>query len=133
MRTNENKSMYLNELLFSEKLIVRRSKIHRWGVFASQPIKKYEILEEFPYFKVLTDHISNFKGCIEYSYVFDDKFSIIGMGFCGLYNHSSDPNVHFEIDRVNEIMRHYAITDINVGDELTLDYGEENASYFNLE
>jgi SET domain-containing protein len=125
--------MYLNELLFSEKLIVRRSKIHRWGVFARQPISKYEILEESPYFKVSTEEINSIKGCTEYSYVFDDKFSIIGMGFCGLYNHNSNPNVDFEIDKVNEVMRHYAITDINVGDELTLDYGEENASHFNVE
>jgi SET domain-containing protein len=133
METNSNRSIYLNELLFSEKLLVKRSKIHRWGVFARLPIKKYEILEEFPYFKVLTDEMNNIKGFTEYSYSFDDKFSIIGMGFCGLYNHSFKPNVHFEIDRVNEVMRHYAITDIDVGDELTLDYGEENASYFNLE
>lgn len=133
MRKNLSRSMYLDELLFSEKLIVKRSKIHRWGVFARQPIKKYEILEEFPYFKLLTSDINNIKGCIEYSYVFDDKFSIIGMGFCGLYNHSSNPNVHFEIDKVNEVMRHYAIADIDIDDELTLDYGDENAAYFNLE
>lgn len=133
MRTNENKSIYLNELLFSEKLIVKRSKIHRWGVFARQPIKKYEVLEEFPYFKVLTDEINNIKGCVEYSYTLDDKFNVIGMGFCGLYNHSFDANVDFEIDKVNEVMRHYAISDINIDEELTINYGEENASYFNLE
>lgn len=134
MRTNSDsyRLMHLNDLLFSEKLIVKRSKIHRWGVFARQPIKKYEILEEFPYFKVLTEELNNVKGCVEYSYVFDDKFSIIGMGFCGLYNHSSSPNVDFEIDKVNEVMRHYAIADINVGDELTLNYGEENALHFNV-
>lgn len=132
MRTNSNslKSMYLGELLFSEKLIVKRSKIHRWGVFARQPIKKYEILEEFPYFKVPVEELNNIPSCLNYSYVLDDQFSIIGMGFCGLYNHSFSPNVEYEIDKVNEVMRHYAITDINIDEELTLDYGEENASFF---
>ena len=55
---------------------------------------------------------------------------IIGMGNCGLYNHSIDPNVEFEIDRINEIMRHYSIRDIDAGEELTLNYGEENAKNF---
>lgn len=130
-RSSSSRSLYLNDLLFSNKLIVKRSKIHRWGVFAREPIKKYEILEEFPYFKVPKSEITNTQACLDYSYPFDDDFHIIGMGFCGLYNHSSNSNIEYEIDKVNEIMRHYAISDINIGDELTLDYGEENVSHFN--
>ena len=133
MKTSLNSSrlMYLDELLFSEKLLVKRSEIHRWGVFAREPIKKYEVLEEFPYFKVPIEEINNAPSCINYSYSFnfDHGFNIIGMGFCGLYNHSFNANVEYEIDRVNELMRHYAISDIDVGEELTLNYGEENGSF----
>lgn len=130
---NSSRLMYLDELLFSEKLIVKRSKIHRWGVFAREPIKKYEILEEFPYFKIPAEELNSVSSCINYSYALNTDFAIIGMGFCGLYNHSSDANVEYEIDKVNEVMRHYAIADIEAGEELTLDYGVENASCFNEE
>jgi SET domain-containing protein len=130
VRQNSSRLLHLDELLSSEKLVVRRSEIHRWGVFAREPIKKYEILEEFPYFKVPIDELNNSNSCMNYSYALDKNFSIIGMGFCGLYNHSFEPNVDYEIDKVNEVMRHYAICDIDVDEELTLDYGEENASCF---
>ena len=60
----------------------------------------------------------------------DDERSIIGLGFCGLYNHSFDPNVEYEIDKINEVMRHYAIKDIDPDEELTLNYGEENVKDF---
>lgn len=130
---NSSKLMYLDELLFSEKLIVKRSKIHRWGVFAREPIKKYEILEEFPYFKIPAEELTNGSSCTRYSYALNNEFAIIGMGFCGLYNHSSDANVEYEIDKVNEVMRHYAIADIEVGEELTLNYGVDDASWFNEE
>jgi uncharacterized protein len=123
------RSMYKNYLLFPEKIIVKRSKIHRWGVFARQKIKKYEIIEESPYFFVPSSEIKLTPSCIPYSYEFNEDF-IIGMGFSGLYNHSFDPNVEYEVDKVNEIMRHYAIKDIAIDEELTLNYGEENVKDF---
>jgi SET domain-containing protein len=132
MRTGleSSRSLYLDNLLFANKLIIKRSEIHRWGVFAREPIKKYEIIEEFPYFKVPMDEITNTQICLDYSYKFDDDYHVIGMGFCGMYNHSFNPNVEYEIDKVNEVMRHYAIHDINIDNELTLNYGEENVSHF---
>jgi len=132
MRTGleSSRSLYLDNLLFANKLIIKRSEIHRWGVFAREPIKKYEIIEEFPYFKVPMDEIISTQICLDYSYKFDDDYHVIGMGFCGMYNHSFNPNVEYEIDKVNEVMRHYAIHDINIDDELTLNYGEENVSHF---
>jgi SET domain-containing protein len=122
--------MYLNNLFSSEKLIVKRSNIHRWGVFAKKPIKKYEILEEFPYFEIPVSESNNCPSCIPYTYTLNRETNIIGMGFCGLYNHSFSPNVNYEIDLVNQVMRHYAIKNIHINEELTLDYGEENAKGF---
>jgi SET domain-containing protein len=127
MRINPNlpKSMYLDELLFSDKLIIKRSDIHRWGVFAREKIEKYEILEESPYFKVPIEEIKCSAICENYSYYHCSDYHIIGMGFAGLYNHSRDKsNVNYEVDCVNEVMRHYAVCDIDVGEELTLNYGE---------
>lgn len=123
------RSLYKDYLLFANKVIVKRSKIHRWGVFAREEIKKYEIIEEFPYFFIPSNEIQLSPSCLTYSYDLHGD-SIIGMGHCGLYNHSLEPNVDYEIDKVNEVMRHYAIKDILVGEELTINYGEENAKNF---
>jgi hypothetical protein len=47
----------LEELYKNPKICVRRSKIHRWGVFAIEDIKEREILEEAPYFVLTKEDI----------------------------------------------------------------------------
>ena len=117
-------------LHISDKICIKKSPIHRWGVFSKKNISKNEILEESPYFLIPIDEIDQAKTCLQYSYPFNEDFKIIGMGYCCLYNHSLSPNVDYQVDSTNEIMRHYAIRDIEVGEELTLDYGEENSKGF---
>jgi len=123
------RSMYKDSLLISEKVAVKRSKIHRWGVFAIEKIEKHEIIEEFPYFFVFPEEMNNTQSIIQYSYEFEGGY-VIGMGHCGLYNHNVDSNIDYQVDKLNEIMIHYATRDIDVGEELTLNYGLENANFF---
>jgi SET domain-containing protein len=122
--------MMRESLYHSPKLVVRRSAIHRWGVFALAPIEAYELLEEAPYFVAPREELAALPSCNAYSYDLSDDELIIGMGFAGLYNHSTQPNVEFEIDKVNQAMRHYAVRRVEAGEELTLDYGEDNAAAF---
>ena len=117
-------------LHISNKICIKKSPIHRWGVFSKGKINKHEILEESPYFLIPVEEINEAKTCLQYSYSFDENFKIIGMGYCCLYNHSNSPNVDYQIDSKNEIMRHYATRDIDEGEELTLNYGEENSKGF---
>lgn len=124
------RSLYKVNLYNSNKLYIKRSSIHRWGVFAKSPIKKYELIEESPYFIVPYKNIKKIPSCFAYSYFLNNDSTIIGMGYAGLYNHSFNANIDYEIDKINEIMKHYAIMDIDSGEELTLNYGEENAKYF---
>lgn len=124
-----SRSIFKSDLLFSEKILVKRSDIHRWGVFAKNEIKKYEVIEEFPYFSVTSTEMDKTTSIVDYSYRFNDGY-IIGMGCCGLYNHSFTPNLAYCVDDANEIMIHYAIRDIYPGEELTLNYGEENVKHF---
>ena len=123
-------SMLRERLIRSSKLIIKRSPIHRWGVFAVEPIKQYEILEEAPYFHAEASSIRSVERCYDYSYWLDDDRLLIGMGLSGLYNHAAPANTAYEVDKVNEVMRHYAVVDIAAGEELTLDYGSENAEKF---
>lgn len=112
------------------KLAVRRSPLHGWGVFATARIAAYELLEESPYFVVPKRELRKTPACETYSYYLQDDASLIGLGLAGLYNHSATPNASHEIDQINKLMRHYALRDIAPGEELTIDYGQENASHF---
>jgi len=129
--SKNSRSVYKDSLLFSEKVLVKRSKIHRWGIFAREKIKKYEIIEESPYFFIHYDEMDNSSSVLPYTYPYDySNGYIVGMGYCGLYNHDFDSNVEYYVDGANEIMVHYASRDIEIGEELTLNYGEENAKHF---
>ena len=120
-------TMLRPEPYHASKLAVRRSPLHRWGVFATAPIAAHEVLEEVPYYCVPKAEL---QASEPYSYYLDDETSIFGSGMAALYNHSFTPNADHEIDRVNELMRHYALRDIAPGEEITINYGEENAANF---
>jgi uncharacterized protein len=123
-------TMLRPEPYHATKLAVRRSPLHRWGVFATAPIAKHEVLEEAPYACVPKKQLAKAPACETYSYYLDDATSILGFGLAPLYNHHDTPNASHEIDQVNELMRHYALRDIAAGEEITLNYGAENAKHF---
>lgn len=119
----------LEELYKNPKICIRRSKIHRWGVFAVEEIKEREILEEAPYFVLTKEEIDKVPTCGIYSYWLEDTKSLVGMGFASLYNHSFEANVDYQIDKISEVIRHYAKRDIAKGEELLLNYGSENGFF----
>lgn len=126
------KNLYIYEPCRGVSLTVRRSPVHRWGVFATKDIAQYEVLEEAPYFAVPTKQVQLVPECDRYTYWLSDDELLLGMGYAGLYNHSSSPNAEYQVDYVNELIRHYAIKDIKEGEEITIDYGEHNVKSFNL-
>lgn len=123
-------TMLRPEPYHATKLAVRRSPLHRWGVFATAPIAKHEVLEEAPYACVPKKQLAKAPACETYSYYLSDATSILGFGLAPLYNHHDTPNASHEIDQVNELMRHYALRDIAAGEEITINYGAENAKHF---
>lgn len=123
-------SMLKQNLYRSPKLAVRRSPVHRWGVFAVEPIAAHELLEESPFFYISKKELKKTPACEPYTYYFDENWSIVGLGLAGLYNHDTTPNTDHQLDKLNEVMRHYATRNIKIGEELTLNYGEENAANF---
>lgn len=119
-----------SKLYRNPKLEVCSSLTHRWGLFAKEKIKCNEILEEAPYFAVPLEEIEAAPSCEVYTYWLEDGSALIGMGYAGLYNHSFKPNATYHVDKVNEIITHYAIRDIEAGEELVINYGVENAAIF---
>ena len=59
------------------------------------------------------------------SYVFQwmpAGYTALALGAGSLYNHATEPNTRFEIDTNEKVIRFYALTDINEGDEITFSY-----------
>jgi SET domain-containing protein len=123
-------SLYKTDLFRGFKICVKRSFLHRWGVFALVDIKQYELLEETPYFLVPKEEANAAPSCSVYTYGFCDENLLIGTGCACLYNHSYEPNAAYELDAVNQSIRHYALKDIEEGSEITINYGEDNAKSF---
>ena len=132
MRSSNNLSLVRNELRKNFNIVIRRSSIHGWGVFASDHIYQYDLLEEAPYFEIPNEQIDAAPECDRYTYWLSDTSMLIGMGYAGLYNHNPNPNVSYEIDYINKLIRHYVTKNVSPGEELTLDYGDDNVKRFNL-
>ena len=117
------------ELYTREGIFIARSEIHRWGVFTEYDIKANDVIQEVPYCTFPQKELKKSNVIVRYSYSSDgvsDQVDdcVIGFGFAPLYNHDSEYfNCAYELDVVNEVMRHYALEDIEAGSELTLDYG----------
>ena len=120
----EKEELYLNPCIY-----VAKSEIHRWGVFTDADIKAFDVIQEAPYCTFPEKELKKSKIIHRYSYGSDgicDQVDecVIGFGFAALYNHDPDYfNCAYELDTVNEVMRHYALEDIPAGSELLLNYG----------
>jgi len=106
-------------IISANKIIVRSSPIHGLGVFAKEPIKEKELIEECPVIFVSEkDKL--------YDYTFGWKIngkSCIPLGYGCIYNHSDKNNATYKPDFDRETMRFRAIKDIEVGEEITTFYG----------
>lgn len=122
-------NLELDELFTRDGIYIARSEIHRWGVFTKKKIKENDVIQEAPYCTFRRKELKKSDIVVRYSYDsegWDDRVDecVIGFGFAPCYNHDHEyANVAYELDTVNEVMRHYALKDIPAGSELLLDYG----------
>jgi len=106
--------------LFQNKIYVKKSRKHGFGVFAGKKIKAGELIEEC-YFvtsrggdKTLEDYYFDAKG----------KDAIM-FGYGCIYNHSEDPNADYYINTTRSVARIKAYRDIKKDEEICIDYGVE--------
>ena len=119
-----------SELYLRPGIYIKKSDVHRWGVFTKEDIKQFDVIQESPYMTFDgTDALDESDVISRYLYGTEGgtlvSEYVIGFGFASLYNHSTEPTVEYELDVVNEVMRHYAVCDIPAGSELFIDYGLE--------
>ena len=107
------------KLYLSNKLEIRKSKLHGWGVFASQNISKDKVIEEsltIPISEQISDDLKR------YRYVFDNK-QYFGLGFAGIYNSSkSKENSNLKRELVDDMIVFTTTKEIKKDEELLLHY-----------
>jgi uncharacterized protein len=106
--------------LFQNKLLVKKSSLHGYGVFAQKTIKKGEKIEECYIIisrggdKTLEDFYFDAKGkCAVFT------------GFGSIYNHAEEPNADYTINIKNRVATIKASKTIRKGEEIFVSYGDE--------
>jgi SET domain-containing protein len=106
------------------------------GVFATQSIAKDTIIELAPLI-VLDDAdtkmVRDSNVLVYYDFSFNDQFSAIAGGFGSFYNHSSSPNVDWEVDQETEEIKYWTTQAVKVGQQLFINYGYDAKEYFIVE
>lgn len=96
------------------------------GVVAIEPIRKGELIEASPVVRLLPD-ASPPKSSPLFDYVFawdEPPFAeAIAFGIVSLVNHATPANATLACDIPGQTLRLLAATDIEAGEEVTIDYG----------
>ena len=95
------------------------------GVFAVDLINKNEIIEIAAFIRLSVRDHDMIKETELISYVFDAGRgeAAVGLGTASLYNHSDNPNVDYDLDRASQTIRIASSRRIEIGEEITIDYG----------
>lgn len=105
----------------NSKLYVKYiDNIKGFGVFANQPIKKDELIEDC-YSLLIHNTSTDYE---PYYFYFKGDSKLLPLGFGCIYNHNDNPNIAWKvIDENNRIIRFFALDDIKMDDELCHNYG----------
>ena len=127
-------SIKWGQLYSNPNVVIARSDVHGYGVFARKDLQEGDLIAQSPYFTLdeedvdLDDDGNGSVSLGRYVHPIDEIEEVegdwlIGLGMASLYNHSRDANIQWDLDHYNEVMVHYATCDIKAGEELFLDYG----------
>lgn len=118
-----------DRLYFNNKIELRKSSIHGWGVFAKDDILPDEILEEVPFLilPINKGEISSLFIDYRFNYPSGDwRYQVLPMGFACYYNHSNSPNAGWYTDDENEIFVFKTNQFIKKDQEILVYYGDVN-------
>lgn len=98
------------------------------GVFATQNIKKGELLHQAPVIAYPNEQHEHIEKTLLADYAFEYGIgrTAILLGYGMLFNHSYTPNATYEINFDNETFDFFAYKDIEAGEEILINYnGDE--------
>jgi uncharacterized protein len=106
--------------LFQNKLVVKKSNKHGYGVFADKKIKKNELIEQC--YMIITR--GGDKGLEDYYFGVKRKYAVF-LGFGCIYNHADKPNADYTLNINNRVATIKAKRDIRKGEEILVSYGDD--------
>lgn len=94
------------------------------GVLAARDLRKGELVEKCPLILIPVGQENALKQTTlgSYHYEWNNHHHALVLGYAGLCNHSYTPNVSFHIDYRNRSLNYRALTRIQQGEELTVNY-----------
>lgn len=110
----------MKKQLFQNKLLVKKSSLHGYGVFADKTFKKGEIIEEC--YIVMSS--GGDRRLEDYYFDVNGRYGIF-TGFGIIYNHSEDPNADYIINAKRKLVTIKAERTIRKGEEIFISYGDK--------
>lgn len=110
----------MKKQLFKNKLVVKKSSLHGYGVFADKKFRKGEIIEEC---YIIISRGGDRK-LVDYYFDVSGKYGIF-TGFGIIYNHSEDPNADYFINAKRKLVTFKATKTIHKGEEIYISYGDK--------
>ena len=118
-----------DRLYFNNKIEMRKSSIHGWGVFAKENIHANEILEEVPFLTLPIPKGEMSSLLIDYRFNYPTgnwRSQVIPLGFACIYNHSNNANAGWYTDEENQIFVFKTNREIQKDEEICTYYGDVN-------
>lgn len=106
--------------LFQNKISIKKSPVHGFGVFADVGIAAGDLIEEC--YAILTSQKDR---ALRDFYFAAGERDCIPAGFAMIYNHSNEPNASYVFDPQYSLVIFRAIKPIKKGDEIFTYYGTE--------
>jgi len=110
----------MKKRLFQNKIYVKKSKLHGYGVFADKNIKKGEKIEEC--YMLLTR--GGDKKLEDFYFDVKGKNAML-TGFGCIYNHSDSPNADYTFNVKKRLFSFKAQKAIRKGEEIFVSYGDD--------
>ncbi len=116
-------------MIISSKNIVKVSLGKGRGVFATENLKKGEVIEVAPIIILQHEELIDTKWNTLFDYYFWlDDFVVLALGFGSMYNHSEEPSAKYKINQKQKTITFTAIKDIKKDEEIFFNYRGSSTS-----
>lgn len=110
----------MKRVLVRNNIVVKKSSMHGYGVFATKMIKKGTVIEEC--YMIVSR--GGDKKLEDFYFDADGRYGLL-TGFGSIYNHSDDPNADYTIKVKKRLATIKANQTIRKGEEIFVSYGDE--------
>lgn len=109
-------------MITANKVEIRQSPLHGFGVFAKEDINAGEVIEESPIFLTDIKHASKFHNFNDYFWSHDEKY-ILSFGLSGVFNNDEEnPNCVREVFLDDRFYRFTVINNVRENEEILISY-----------